>query len=62
MDLSKVFDILNHDFLIAKLEAYGFSENSLNYIHSYLRYRLQRTNVNIISVYGKILDTSMDLY
>ena len=46
MDLSKSFDTLNHDLLIAKLEAYGFSENSLNYIQSYLRNRLQRTNVN----------------
>ena len=46
MDLSKAIDILNHDLLIAKLEAYGFSENSLNYIQSYLRYRLQRTSVN----------------
>ena len=46
MDLSKALDALNHDFLIAKLEAYGFSENSLNYIQSYLRNSLQRTNVN----------------
>ena len=45
MNLSKVFDTLNHDLLIAKLEDYGFSENSLNYIQS-LRNRLQRTNVN----------------
>ena len=46
MDLSKTFDILNHDLLIAKFEASGFSENSLNYIKSYLLNRLQRTNVN----------------
>ena len=46
MELSKAFDTLNHDLLIAKLEAYGFSENSLNYIQNYLRSRLQRTNVN----------------
>ena len=40
LDLSKAFDVLNHDLLTAKLEAYGFSENSLNYLRS----RLQRTN------------------
>ena len=44
MDLSKAFD--TPWLLIAKLETYGFSENSLNYIQSYLRNRLQRTNVN----------------
>ena len=46
IDLSKAFDTLNHDLLIAKLEAYGFSVNSLSYIHSYLNKRLQKTNVN----------------
>ena len=46
IDLSKAFDNLNYDLLIAKSEAYGFAENSLNYIKSYLRNRLQRTNVN----------------
>ena len=30
MDLSEAFEILNHDLLIAKLQAYGFSENPLN--------------------------------
>ena len=46
MDLSKAFDTLNHDLSIAKLEACGFSENSLNYIQSYLHNRLQRTHMN----------------
>ena len=46
MDLSKAFDTLNHDLLIEKLEAYGFSKNSFNYIQSYLRNRLQKTNMN----------------
>ena len=46
MDLSRVFDTLNHDLLIPKLEAYGFSENSLNYIESYLCNCLARANVN----------------
>ena len=46
MNLSKAFDILNHDLLIAKLEAYGFSAKSLSCIHSYLNKRLQKTIVN----------------
>ena len=46
MDASKAFDTLNHDLLIAKLEAYGLSINSLRYIRSYLNQRLQRTGVN----------------
>ena len=46
MNLSKAFDTINHDLLIAKLEAYRFFENSLNYIQSYLRHPLQRTSVN----------------
>ena len=46
MDLCKSFDTLNHDLLIPKLETYGFSKISLNYIQSYSRNGLQRTNVN----------------
>ena len=45
-DLSKAFDCLNHELLIAKLEAYGFDNSSLNYIYSYLSERKQRTKVN----------------
>ena len=45
-DLSKAFDCLNHELLIAKLEAYGFNQLSLSYIYSYLSDRKQRTKVN----------------
>ena len=45
-DLSKAFDTLNHDLLLANLKACGYSENSIGYIQSYLDNRLQRTNVN----------------
>ena len=37
MELSKVFDTSNHDLMLAKLQAYGFSTNALNLIHSYLK-------------------------
>ena len=46
MDLSKVFDTINHDLLIAKLGAYGFDTASLKLIRSYLTNRFQRTKVN----------------
>ena len=36
MDLSKAFDAINHDLMLAKLKAYGFSTNALNLMHSYL--------------------------
>ena len=46
MDLSKAFDTLNHDLLIAKLSAYGFDKTSLKLIKSYLTNRWQRTKIN----------------
>ena len=46
MDLSKAFDCLNHDLLIAKLNAYGFDKNALKYIQSYLINRWQRVKVD----------------
>ena len=45
-DLSKAFDCLCHDLLIAKLEAYGVSYKSLKFIDSYLKERYQRVRVN----------------
>ena len=39
MDLSKVFDCIAHDFLIAKLNAYGFDGKSLVFFYSYLKWR-----------------------
>ena len=45
-DLSKAFDCIDHDLLIAKLQAYGFSIDSLKFIHSYLSDRIQRVKIN----------------
>ena len=45
-DLSKVFDCLDHDLLIVKLNAYGFSLPALRFIHDYLSNRKQRKRIN----------------
>ena len=45
MDLSKVYDCLPHDLLIAKLEAYGLDINSLALLYSYLNNRCQRVKI-----------------
>ena len=45
-DLSKAFDCLNHELLIAKLDAYAFSKTSLALISSHLSERKQRTKIN----------------
>ena len=44
-DLSKAFDCLNHHLIIAKLEAYGFSNEALFLVYNYLSNRTQRTKI-----------------
>ncbi len=46
MDLSKAFDCIDHNLLIAMLHAYGFGRISLKLIMSYLEDRWQRTKIN----------------
>ena len=45
-DLSKAFDCIPHDPIIAKLAAYGFDTNALKLIHNNLYNRKQRVKVN----------------
>ena len=49
--MSKAYDCLPHDLLIAKLEAYGLDNDSLNLLLDYLSFRKQRTKVG--SAYSK---------
>ena len=46
MDLSKAFDTINHELLLAKLHAYGFDKKALRLIRSYLTERWQRIKIN----------------
>ena len=52
-DLSKAFDCLLHDLLIAKLHVFGFDLKSFRFIHAYVNNRTQLTKVG--SFYSEIL-------
>ena len=55
-DLSKTFDCLNHELLIAKLNAYGFTLPALKLVQDYLSDSKQRTRVsNSYSTWFEIL-------
>ena len=53
-DLSKAFDCMTHDLLIAKLYALNFDMNVLNLIFDYLTGRKQRAKIN--SSFSSYLD------
>ena len=53
-DLSKAFDCISHDLLLAKLNDYGFDKSALNVIHNYLFGRSQKTKKG--SSFSDLLD------
>ena len=44
-NLSKTFDCIYRDLLIAKLSAYGIDRNALNFIYNYVSDRSKKTKV-----------------
>ena len=46
LGLSKAFDTINHDLLLGRLKAYGFSPNALKLMRSYLHNRKQQVQMN----------------
>ena len=46
MDLSKAFDTVNHGLLLQKLKAYGFSDDALTLMCTYLKNQKQRVVIN----------------
>ena len=46
LDLSKAFDTINHEILLAKLKKYKFSDSALKTIKNYLSDRTMRVNID----------------
>ena len=46
IDLQKAFDTINHDILLGKLHAIGFSEKTVAWFKSYLSNRAFKVNIN----------------
>ena len=55
IDLSKAFDSVCHSLLLAKLQAYGFSDDAVGLMTAYIRGRRQRVKFgNVCSEWSTV--------
>ena len=59
LDLSKAFDTIDHEILLHKLQYYGFENNSLNLLRSYLNDRQQYVQYNDVSSESMLISTGV---
>ena len=55
MVLSKTFDCIPHDLLVAKLHACGISLNVVTFIYSYLKHRKKNLKIHVFSSFETLL-------
>ena len=61
MDLSKAFDCIRHDLLIAKLHACGFSREALTLINNYLTNELKELVIQFLEKRSTRCSTGVSL-
>ena len=55
MDLSKAYDYIPHDLLMAKVEVFGLDKISSNVLFDYLNNRKQRIKLVVVLAVGMTL-------